>query len=79
MSGSGFALLLGFALVKIGFGLTLVYLGLRGGGRHEPEPPIGVLEPPAPSRPPAQFRSRRDRRPGRGGPRTPLTPRRARV
>lgn len=69
MSGSGFALLLGFALVKIALGLTLVYLGLRGG--DERGEPIGALAVPTPPRVPPRRESRRARGVVRGGPRSP--------
>jgi hypothetical protein len=70
MSGSGFALLLGFALLKIALGLTLIYLGLRGGGRAEPDEPLGAADAPLPPRLPA----RRPRAAHRGGPRTRVRP-----
>ena len=76
MSGSGFALLLGFALLKIALGLTLIYLGLRGGGRDDPDEPFAADEPPVPPRlPPRRARAAR-----RGGPRAPArAPRRVRA
>ena len=59
-----FVVLLGFAVLKIGIGLTLIWLGLRGGegGRDDEEPffpPEPEWEPPrdpAPMRVPARRR-----------------------
>ena len=67
MTGSGFALLLGFALLKVTLGLTLVYLGLRDGGGDEPDEPFAPEEGPVPPTLP----TRRRRAALRGGPRTP--------
>jgi hypothetical protein len=75
MSASGFALLLAFALVKVALGLALIYLGLRGSGRREPDEPVRGVAPSIPPRLP----TRRARRPDRGGPRATPAPRRARV
>jgi hypothetical protein len=69
-----FALLLGFALLKVAIGLVLVYLGLRGGGRNEPDEGSEGSEPEVPPAAPArrrrlQTRGGPKRRPARGRPR----------
>ena len=71
MSGDTFALLVGFALLKIALGLTLIYFGLRGGGGEEPDEPFGVFDPPSPPTLPARRPARRSRAWVRGGPRAP--------
>jgi hypothetical protein len=64
---SAFLLLLGFALFKVVVGLSLVYLGFRGGGTDEPDDGFGRLEPDPPPRLPTR-RPRSIRRRVRGGP-----------
>jgi hypothetical protein len=77
---STFLLLLGFALFKLTIGATLVYLGLRGGGRDEPEEGFGGTDPGPPPHRPAARSSPRRRRHIRGHPRrVPLSDRRRRA
>ena len=64
---STFLLLLGFALFKIVVGLTLVYVGLRGGDQNEPEDGFGGVAPDGPPQLPAR-RKRRVCRSAQGGP-----------
>ena len=62
---SGFALLLGFALLKVVLGAVLIYAGFRGGERDGPH---GGFDNLAPEPPPVRPSARKARRTGRGGP-----------
>ena len=77
-----FLLLLGFALVKVVIGLLLIYLGLHGGEREEPDD-FGTTGPPdVPPQAPSRRRLGPHERPERGRPTrkaSPLDPRRERV
>jgi hypothetical protein len=67
-----FLLLVGFALFKVALGLTVVWLGLRGRPRDEPDDDAGPFDAPEPPpvAPTRRLRSarRRARRPGRDRP-----------
>ncbi|MDQ3889576.1 MAG: hypothetical protein M3312_03380 [Actinomycetota bacterium] len=56
MGGAEFALLLGFALVKVTIGLGLIWIGLRGGAPDEGEDDRLAPEPegPPPADPPGR-------------------------
>ena len=70
MTAAEFALLAGFAVVKMTLGLALVYFGLRGSGRDDPEASFGDPEPDLPPvRPTVRPLPRNRRRAARGGPR----------
>ena len=65
MGAPEFALLLGFAVVKMAIGLTLIWLGFRGGetGDADDEFSRGEPEPgPTPGPPPVRLRARPHRR-----------------
>jgi hypothetical protein len=62
-----FALLLSFAVLKVALGLALIYLGLRGGGRDEPDERRDEPTPDVPPTLPARRRPRLERA-TRGGP-----------
>ena len=69
MRGAEFALLLGFALLKVTIGLTLVWLGFRGGGAADEDDGFREWEPDAPTPPvlpPPRRRRRRRERVARG-------------
>ena len=78
VTGPEFALLGGFAVLKIALGLTLIYFGLRGGARGEPDEPFDAPEPELPPVAPERRTVSRRRAERRGGPRTAVATRRSR-